>query len=428
MKISTKKLKNSTVSIDIIMDEKDMKTSRDEAIQHFSQTLKIPGFRKGHITETVVTQHVKEREIEEETRKKALQNAYTTSLKKEKLQPISEPHIQITKDNPLTFSITYEIKPNIDLGSYKDISIEMNKATVEKKEIDKVLKELQNQVPLFNTVQRAIKKGDKAVIDFEGFDLKNKPIPNTKAEKHSLEIGSQSFIPGFEEEIIGLKEKEEKTFEITFPKEYHSKEMAGNKYKFKIYIHSVEEKKLMDLDENFVEKITGEKNSIDSLLKTIELNLAEKKQADVRKEAEKKVLTALSKKIKFELPPSLITQEQRFILDNIKMGGLERGLPWEKYLEQVKKTEEEILKELEGDAKRQVTNRLIIEEIIQKEKLKPDEKIIKRSAKQHLMRLKPEQQQKDKSFYLPGGKYYNQIQNMFLVNKAFDLFITMKKK
>jgi trigger factor len=427
MKISTKKLADSSVSMNIVMEEKDMKLARDEAIQHFSQTLKIPGFRKGHITETVVVQHIKEREIEEETKKKALQHAYSTSLKKEKLQPISEPNIQITKDSPLTFSITYEVKPHIDLGTYKEISIEIKAAKVEKKEIDKILKELQNQVPLFSKVQRSIKKGDKVIIDFEGFDLKNNPIPNTKAEKHSLEIGSQSFIPGFEEEIIGLKEKEEKTFEITFPKEYHSKEMAGNKYKFKIYIHSVEEKKLMDVNEDFVEKITGKKDSTESLIKTIELNLSEKKQADVKKEAEKKILTALSKKIKFELPKSLIIQEQRFIVDNIKMGGLERGLPWEKYLEQVKKTEEEILKEVENDAKKQVTHRLIIEEIIAKNKLKADEKIVEMSANQHLMRLKPEQQQKDKAFYLPGGKYYNQIKNMFLVNKAFDLFIKVKK-
>ncbi|MBT4937234.1 trigger factor [Candidatus Peregrinibacteria bacterium] len=423
MKITKKDLKNSSVEFHIELDDKDMKSSRTKAIEHFSQNLKIPGFRKGHITETVILQHTSEAEISEETVKQGLQMAYVKALKKEKIEPISQPKVNIEKKAPLTFKITVETLPQINLGKYKDIKISTKKNSISKKEIDDVLKELQTKVPSFKEVKRAAKNGDQVIIDFEGFTLKDEAVANTKAEKQSLELGSKSLIPGFEEEVEGLKAGEGKTFKITFPKEYQAKDMAGNTYKFKIYIHSVEEKSLPELNEEFVEKITGKKDSIDFLKNEIEKNLLLKKEQEERKELEEKVLEELGKKIKFEVPDVLISEETNFLIDNVKMGGLQQGLPWEKYLEAIKKTEEELRKEMKKDAEKRVKYRLIIQEIVKKENFQVDEKAVHTAAHQSLARLNPEDQKKQHDAYHPGGKNYEQIKNMFLVNKAFDLFI-----
>lgn len=423
MKITKKELKNSLVELHIEFDDKDMKSARTKTIEHFSQSLKIPGFRKGHITETVILQHTGEAEIMAETVKQGLQMGYMKAMKSEKVDPISQPKVEVKKESPLIFTLTVETFPDINLGKYKDIKITPKKSSISKKEIEDVLKELQTKVPSFKEVKRAAKNGDQATIDFEGFTLKDEPVANTKAEKQPLEIGSKNFIPGFEEEIIGLKAGEEKTFKITFPKEYQAKDMAGNTYKFKIYVHSIEEKSVPELNEDFVEKITGKKDSIDSLKKEIEKNLLIKKDQEERKKLEEKVLEELAKKIKFEVPESLISEEQNFLIDNIKMGGLQQGMPWEKYLEAVKKTEEELRKEMKKDAEKRVKYRLIIQAIIKKEKFPIDEKEVHTAAHQSLSRLKPEDQKAQHDSYHPGGKNYEQIKNMFLVNKVFDLFL-----
>ncbi len=428
MKITKKSLKNSKVELTVVVEEKELIKYREKAIKKISESLDVQGFRKGHIPTDVVIKTVGEESISQETQYTAISASYKKALEENDLFPLDQPQIKVEKDSPLTFIITIEVKPEIDLGKYRDIKISVKEEKITKKEIDDVLKQLQEQFPEFNEVKRKCKKGDKVNIDFAGFTLKDEPVANTEAKGQELELGSKQFIPGFEEEIEGMKAGEEKTFEITFPKDYNAKEMAGNKYKFKIKLNNVKEKVLPEINEVFIEKLLGKKESVDFLKKDIEKNLEIKKYNDNRIKAEEELLDKLSSKIKIEVPEILTKDESDTMIDNIKMGGLQQGYPWEKYLEAMKKTEEDIRKEIKDEAEKRVKYRLIIQEIIQKEELSSDEKEVESRAKHSFSHLKPEQKDKIKKAYEKGGEKYEQIRNMILVGKVFNSFLGEPKK
>lgn len=423
MKITQKELKKSKIQLTIVVEEKDLAHARKRAIQEISEQVKIPGFRAGHIPEDTLLQHVGEEMIRGETQKTAITECYQRSFEEVKLHPISQPKLEIVKDEPLTFTLTFDVLPEIKMGKYRDVKVTVKEKKVTEKEIKEIIEKLQEQVPSFKDVQRKAKKDDMLEFDFEGFTLDGLPVPNTKAEKYKLLLGSSQFIPGFEDNLMGISIGEEKSFDITFPKDYHAKEMAGVKYKFKVKAHSIQEKALPEVNEEFVEKITGKKGSVDSLKEEIKKNLEMKKSQEARAKAEEELLEKLAKTADFEVPEILVAEEQEFIIDNIKMGGLERGLPWEKYLEAIKKTEDELKKEVLEDAVKRVKFRLIIQEIIKLDKITADEADVQGRAAHTFSHLKPEQQKSLKDSYQKGGRHYEQIRSAVLVENLFDSFL-----
>lgn len=425
MKYTIKKLKDSKISVSISIEEKDINHARKHAVEKIASEVKVSGFRAGKVPESVLVKQVGADAIQMETENIAISHAYMDFLKESKTLPLDKPEIKITKESPLEFTAEISVKPEIKLGDYRKVVVKKEDIKISKKEIDEVIEDLSKRAPDYKEVTRKAKKEDRLTIDFAGFDLEGNAVPNTSAQDHVIVIGSNTFIPGFEDELIGLKANEDKEFKIKFPENYQAKEMASKEFKFKVTVKKVEESKLSDINEDFVEKITGKKDTVESLRQEIEKNLLIKKERESRVKREEELLEKLLKASnKFEVPQVLVNEETEFILDNLRMQGLQQGLPWENYLKALNKTEEDLKREFKNKAETQVKYRLIIQEIIAVEKIDADDKEVEKRASAELMKHKPEHQKQMASSYAKGGKHFSQIKNMMQVEKVFSSFLS----
>lgn len=424
MKYEVKDMPNSVKKIKITIENEDLEKSRKRVFQKLNQEVTVPGFRKNEAPLDILQKHIGAEKFEMEVQNDVITNSYLKTLQTAKIIPLAHPKLKVLKSSPLEFEAEVEVRPSIDLKDYQKDSVKIKESKISKKEIDDFLETLRNQVAEFKEVKRISKKGDRVYIDMEGYDPKTKEtIPNTKANDFAILIGEKKLVPGFEEELIGLKTGDNKEFEIKFPENYHEKSMANNTYLFKIKVNKVEEKILPELNDDLVKKVLGKEDKLEVLIQEIEKSLKIKKEQENRVKAEHEFLEKLNKKIDFEIPEILINEEIDFLLDNIKMQGLQRGLPWEKYLESMKKTEEDFKKELKPDAQKRVKYRLIIQEIIDKEKISIDPKILKQETDRLFLKLKPEDQEKRRKDYQEGGRKYLEIENQLQVGKVFEKYL-----
>ncbi|HEC20924.1 MAG TPA: trigger factor, partial [Candidatus Peregrinibacteria bacterium] len=221
MDYQLKKLPNSQVEITITeIDEKILQKYRKKAVKELSAHVKLPGFRPGHAPEDKVKDQFGEKTIVGHTLELAIPEVYIEILKKEELKPLLRPEVNITSLDPLKIEIKVALVPKIEIGNYHSIKVKEEKVEVSEKEVKDALEHFQKRMCIYNPVERACKKEDRLEIDFEGFTEDGVPLENTNSKNHPIVLGSKALIPGFEEELEGMKKGEEKEFPLSFPKEY----------------------------------------------------------------------------------------------------------------------------------------------------------------------------------------------------------------
>ncbi len=423
MKVTVKKLPNSEFELTIEVSEKTLEQSKKEVMKGLAQK-KIDGFRAGHVPENVLIKHYGENMIKAEAMERAINDTFLKAIQKEKIQALEMPRIEIKKHDPLVYVATVAVLPEVEVPALKEIPVPKAKTIkVEKKEIEESKKMLQNRMAELKKQERKAKKGDLVEIDFEGFDEKGVSLEGTKSKHHPVEIGTNAFIPGFEEEIIGLKADDEKEFDITFPKDYHKKSFQNKKVKFKIKVHDVFEKIVPDFDEKLIEKLTGQKKKVADMEKEIEESLKEKYTQDDKKRRENEFLETLGKKVKIEVPKVLIDKELDGIMNNLRQNAQKARVTWEQYLASLKKTEEEMRKELSTKAKENVCIRLAFQKLIEQNKPKINEKDVEMKIKQVLMTIPADQKKEAEKYFSKGGNGWQEIAGELAVDRFFeDLF------
>lgn len=420
MKVQVKKLAKSKVEIEITTTDEQWKKARELTLKKLGEQMKVDGFRKGHVPENVLIEKAGgENSIEHHIIDTLLPKSYSDAITQEKIAVIAKPEVEIVTPKPLVYKVKVDIYPEIELPDYKKIKVAKKEQKVTKKEIDDWIENFRGQVAGKKEITRAAKKGDHAELDFEGFTLDGVPLENTKSKNHPVVLGENTLIPGFEENVIGLKTGEEKEFEITFPKDYHAKNMAGKKVKFRIKLNKLSEAVLPEVNEEFVQKVTGQKKSVDEFKKEIETSLLEKKSKDAQVERENKWLEEVSKKITIELPEVLVKEEVDFMIDDLKMRGLQQGLPWEKHLEHMKKTEDELKKEMQKAAADRVKLRLVAQDIIKAEKITVNDEDVTKATKVMMAQQPPQNRAKYEEFYKVGAKGFIQMKNQMVFEEMF---------
>ncbi len=437
MKITRKDQKNSIVELTVVFDKAEFEKAEETALRKIATTVKVDGFRKGHIPEAVVREKVGEAAIKQEAMDIAISKGYMEALQKEKLNPLAQPEVAIEKMDPLEFKISVQVYPEVKLGKIDTSKVKITASKVTKKEIDEQIEMICNQSAEKTSVTRKAKKGDTAVIDFDGKNADGETQPGMKSAGHPLELGSGAFIPGFEEEVIGMKKGEEKTFPITFPKDYQSTDIAGKEFFFTVNVQDVLEKTLPKFDDEFAVKITGQEGkTADDLKEEIKGHLKKNKDDAKYAEAQKELFELIGKGTTAELPPIFIEEEVKGMIDNMKMQGLQQGLPWEKYLEVLKKTEDELKKEMQKDAEKAVLSRLGLQAMIKEDsEITVSEEEIETEIALELARIDAQAQQKGvkkeeiearKSSFQKGHDGWAQVENRLNIRKFFDKHLGKK--
>ncbi len=370
-KISVKKLPKSAVEITIESDDKVLEQYRAQVLTRFQKEVKIAGFRPGQIPEEKLVAHVGEPLIEREILDAAVKALYAEAVNKEKLQVVAAPEVKVESAKPLKFVATVAVMPEVTLGDYKSIKLKKEELKLNDKEVQTFIDQIRQQHAKPKPIEgRAAKTGDRVEIDFAGSTTDGVPLDGTQSKNHPLTLGEGNFIPGFEEGVIGLKVGEEKEHPVKFPTDYRAKHLAGKDVKFKIKLNKLEELELPELNDEFAKLSSGgRKEKWSEVEADIRDYLTKQKENQAQEQLTNSLVQELLKVCQVEVPDALVAEEIQFMLADLKQRITQGGLTWEKYLENAKKKEEEVTKEMAGEAEKRVKIRLVLNKLIEAEKI-----------------------------------------------------------
>lgn len=380
-----------TFTVEAEKFEEAMKKVYTKTAKYFN----IPGFRKGKAPMQLVERQYGSEIFYEDAFNELAPSIYDEGLKENNVEAVSKPDIDITqmeKGKELIFTAVVQTKPEIELGKYKGIELKKIEYTVSDEDIDHEIGHMaEKNARMVSVEDRPVEKGDVTVIDFEG-SVDNVPFEGGKAEKHELEIGSNTFIPGFEDQIIGMKLDEERDIKVKFPEEYFSKDLAGKDAVFKVKLHEIKKKELPVIDDEFAKDVS-EFDTIAELKNSIKEKIEAENTNKAKYELEEEAIKTVCENVKVEIPSGMVEVEIDNMIKDIEGRLSYQRLTLEQYLQMMNKTEADMRSEFKEQAERSVKSRLVLEAIVNAEKLEAsaeevDEKI-KEMAKQY---NKPEEE------------------------------------
>lgn len=336
----------------------------------------IPGFRKGKAPMSIVEQYYGAEIFYEDAFNELVPEIYDEAIKSNNIEAVSRPDIdikQMEKGKNLIFTAKVQTKPEVKLGKYKGIEIKKIEYNVSDKDIDQELNLMAEKNARLVTIEdRPVQKDDIAVIDFEGF-LDGKPFEGGKAENHELTIGSNTFIPGFEDQVIGMKVDEEKDLNLKFPDEYFSKDLAGKDVVFKVKVNEIKKKELPKIDDEFAKDVS-EFDTLEELKNSIKEKLENQNKERERIEKEDAAIEAVSEKAEVDIPSGMIETEVDNMMKDIEQRLMYQGLTLKQYTELTGKKETDIRKDFEEQANKNVKYRLVLEAVVKAENIDVDDK------------------------------------------------------
>ena len=365
--------------IEVEFKGKKWEEAIDKAFNIAKEKVTIPGFRKGKVTKDVFIKKYGKESLYYDAINALLQTEYPKVLKDNKLEPIINPNIDVLEvcDDCYKVKFTITTRPEVKIKKYKDLKVKKDEVKVTKEEIDEEVKNLQARMADIVIKDGKIENGDIAIIDFEGFK-DGVAFEGGKGENYSLTIGSNSFIPGFEEGLVGLKSGDEKDLKLTFPENYHSEELKGQKVVFKVKVHEVKTKKLPELNEDFL---------LDLGMEGVKDEKSLKDQITARKdyEADNKYIDALleeiSKNTEVEIPDELVEEEIDKMVEEYSRNLQMQGMSLDAFYKYTNSTEEQLREQMRNDASIRVKYRFMLEEIVKLEDIKVTKKEIDEEIK-----------------------------------------------
>lgn len=375
---SCEKVEKSQVALTIEVNAAEFEAAVEKAYQKMRRKISVPGFRPGKAPRKMIERMYGAEVFFEEAINIAFPEAYEAAAEQEKLQIVGYPTVEmvgeVTKDG-FTFKATTPVYPEVTLGEYKGLKAEKPEVKVLAADVDERLKALADRNTRLVSVDRAAKSGDTAVIDFEGF-LDGKPFDGGKGENHNLELGSGSFVPGFEDQVIGMKAGEEKDLDITFPEDYH-KDLAGKKVVFHVKAKEIKCKELPKLDDDFAKDVS-EYDTLKELKDSIKREITEQREQSAKYAVENELMEKVAANIECDIPDALIDEQCARFLEEFKQRLQSQGIPYDQYCKMTNMDEAKFLEEGKEPATRQVRMDLAVNAIIKEEKLEAtDEEVEK---------------------------------------------------
>ena len=354
-----------------------------KAYQRQKNRISIPGFRKGKVPQQMIEKMYGPEIFYDDAANFLIQEEYPKAYDECDLEIVSSPEVevvQIEKGKPFIFTAEVALKPEIKLGKYKGVTVTKEDTTVSDEDIEKEIKdELEKNARSIDVTDRAAENGDTVVLDYEG-SVDGVPFEGGKADGYSLELGSGSFIPGFEEQLVGKNIDEDVEVNVTFPEEYHAEELAGKPAIFKCKIHKITAKEMPELDDEYVADIS-EFDTVDAYKEDIKKRLTERKENQVKRAQEDEALAKIIADSDIELPDAMVnTQVDQMINDYARQLSAS-GLSFDQYLKFTGMTLEQLKSQMRPDAEDRIKGSLVLEEIAKAEKLEASDEDLEEKIK-----------------------------------------------
>lgn len=369
-KRTVNEIKESRFEVEVEVDKETWKKAQEKALEKLAKDVNVKGFRKGKVPAEVAKKHIDQGQLFNEAINSLLPSVFKEVLDEEKLRPFTRPSVDVTKlsDDDLTLKFNIITAPKVKLGQYKDHHLGKEEVKVSPEEVENAMKARLEQNAELVLKEGASEMGDTVVIDFEGF-VDGKPFDGGKAENYNLELGSHSFIPGFEEQLVGKKANDELDVNVTFPEQY-IESLKGKDATFKVKVHEVRAKKVPELNDESVKEldIKGVED-LAGLRKYEEEHLRSHKEQDVRRAYWEKLIDAIIKDSEMNIEDEVLDEEVHAMKDNLTRQAAQSGMSLEQYLSITGQSEEDLDKTLRVEADKNIRTVLIMEKVAELEEL-----------------------------------------------------------
>ena len=366
---NTEKLEHSVVALTIEITKAEFEAAKDKAFKKTGKNITVPGFRKGKAPRKMIEKLYGEGVFFEEAFNIIYPDAMEMAVEKSGIKPVGRADVDLgdpAEEGGLTIIAKVPVEPEVELGEYKGIEVEKETVKVLQADVKAELNRMAQRNARTETVERKAKKNDTVDIDFEGF-VDGVPFEGGKAEHHELTLGSGAFIPGFEDQLIGCKAGDEKDVVVTFPEEYHAKELAGKEATFKCKVHKVEETILPEIDDEFAKDVSDTCETLDDLKKEITERLKAERQEAADNAFEEKVLDAVIDGMKADIPAAMIDAQVDTIVQDFGYRLQMQGMGLEQYLKMTGTEMGAFRAMFKDQAERQVKTRLALQKVVELE-------------------------------------------------------------
>ncbi len=378
MNVKIEKQEKSKVVLEFTMPKDDFNKALDKAFAKNAKHFKVPGFRNGKVPRNVVEKVYGEGVLYESVIEDTVDEEYRKALEENKLEPVSRPEMdvkQIGKDKDFIYTVSFYVKPEAKVSKYKGLEIEKVDVKVSKEDVEAELESVRNKNAEIKSVEdRKLQQNDISTIDFEGF-VDGVAFEGGKGENFELTIGSGQFIPGFEDQLVGMEIGEEREIKVTFPKEYHAENLAGKDSTFKVKLISIKEKILPELDDEFAKDVS-EFETLEEYKKDLKAKVKERKENQAKAERESKAIEKLVENVEVEIPEAMIDHEIEHMIESFAQNLSYQGMSMEQYLEYTNTKMDDFKESLKPNAIKDIKLRLALEFINKAENVVVEDKEI----------------------------------------------------
>lgn len=375
MSLQVEKLEGNMAKLTIEASAEDFEKAVEKAYQRSKSKVSVPGFRKGKVPRKIIEQMYGKEIFYEDAANIAIPSAYAAAVDECTEEIVSQPAIEIVQleaGKPFIFTAEVALKPDVTLGKYKEVEVDKIDISVTEEEIDTAIdKERERNARTISVDDRAVQDGDMIVLDYEGF-VDGETFEGGKDENYPLTIGSNTFIPGFEEQLIGAEIDKKVDVNVTFPEDYHAAELAGKSALFQCTVREIKEKELPDLDDEFASEVS-EFDTLAEYREDVKKNLTLKKEEEAKIEKEGRVVDAIIADAQMDIPEAMLMTQQRQMVDDFAQRIRMQGITIDQYFRFTGLTKEALLEQMKPQAEQQIKSRLVLEAVAKAENLEASE-------------------------------------------------------
>ena len=422
MSLQVEKLENNMAKLTIEVPANDLEKALQSAYMKQKNKIAMPGFRKGKVPRQMIEKMYGPEIFYDDAANALIPKAYSEAYDECDLEIVSRPEInivQIEKGKSFIFTADVATKPEVKLGEYKGLEVDKVSTRVTQKEVDaKIQEEAEKNAREVVVTDRPVADGDEVILDFEGF-VDGEAFEGGKGENYPLTIGSGSFIPGFEEQLVGAEAEKEVEVKVTFPEDYHAEDLKGKEAVFKCTVHEIKAKELPELDDEFASEVS-EFDTLDELKADIKAKTKEQKVNDGKRAQEDAAVDAIIESAKMDLPEAMVDTQARQMLDEFAQRMQQQGLTLDQYMQFTGMTADKMMDELRPQAEKRIKTRLVLEAIAKAENIEiTDEKLDEEIAKM----AEAYQMEADKLKSFMGDKEKEQMKQDMAVQEAITFVV-----
>ena len=422
MSLQVEKLEHNMAKLTVEVAAEDVEKALQAAYLKQRKQINIPGFRKGKVPRQMIEKMYGPEVFYDEAANNMIPDAYAKAYDESELDIVSQPKIEVVqmeKGKPFIFTAEVATKPEVTLGDYKGLKVDKVSTRVTQKEVDEEIeKERERNARTIEVTDRAVQDKDEVTLDFEGF-VDGVAFEGGKGEDYPLTIGSGSFIPGFEEQLIGAEIDKEVEVNVTFPKEYHSEELAGKDATFKCTVHTIKAKELPELDDEFASEVS-ECETMDAYRAEVKKNIKERKERTGKEKKENQAVDQAIENAQMDIPEAMIEFQVRQMADDFARRIQQQGLTVEQYFQFTGMTAEKMLEEMRPQAEKSIKTRLVLEAIVKAENIEvSDERVEEELTKM----AEAYQMEVEKLKEFMGENEKKQIKEDLAVQEAITLLV-----